>query len=236
MNQIKNGNKNKNIELYKLGFAFFLIQFQFWFPIWVIFLLDRGISFLEVIIADVVYNSAVIFFEFPLGMLGDRLGRKKSYSLGAIIWAITFITMILTHNFYILLLCWIFWAMALAMISGTDKAYIYEMIVQTGNLDKSSYIFGYFTSIQNLAFLISHFLAGYLYEINSNLPIFLNAILYLIAVLIILTIPRIQNQKSTVKTEIQPSLKQAITTTKKILNKKIIRNIVIVMGVLLMYF
>lgn len=168
---------------------------QFWLPIWVIFLLDRGLSMNQIIIADIVWNLTVIILEIPMGVLGDKIGRKRTYFLGSLFNVLTFFLMTLISSFTLLIVCWISWSIMNAITSGTDIAYVYELIKETGNIERSTHIFGYFTSIASFAFIISHFTAGFLYAINSNLPILINAGFSLFASLIILKLPEPQKKE-----------------------------------------
>lgn len=181
--------KNNHFALYRLGITYFMIQLQFWFPIWVIFLLDKGLTLTHIIFADMLYWALIVIFEVPMGYIGDRIGRKRTYFIGALLGSLTFFLMILITNFYLLILCWFCWSIFLSIISGTDTAYIYELIKEEELLDKSNAIFGYFASLASLSFIVSHFFASILYSIHMILPILINGICVIIGGLIILTLP-----------------------------------------------
>ncbi|MBD3194695.1 MAG: MFS transporter [Candidatus Lokiarchaeota archaeon] len=178
-----------NFGLYRLGIAYFMIQLQFWFPIWIVFLIERGLTFYDVIIADIVYWIAVVLLEFPMGYIGDRIGRRTTYFLGALFGAGTYLVMSFISNFSSLVITWICWSIFLATISGTDTAYIYELIKDNGLIDKSNTIFGYFAALTSLAFIASHFFAGFLYSFNSSLPILVNSACAVAAGCLIITLP-----------------------------------------------
>lgn len=196
----------KSLNLF--GWGYFFVNLQFWFPVWVIFLLDRDISLFEIIVADVVFNVAIILLEFPLGVISDRIGRKRTIILGTFLGAATYASMIFITNFLILLVVWIFWAAYLATMSGTDTAYIYEVLTSKGSADRAKVVFGRFTAVSNAAFLISHFLAGFLYSIDSNLPIAINAGFTILAIVFFLIIPEIQEEKT-------PEIKSGLRTVLK---------------------
>ncbi|TXT63243.1 MAG: membrane protein of unknown function [Promethearchaeota archaeon] len=181
--------KLNHFPLYRLGLTYFLIQLQFWFPIWVIFLLDKGLTFTDIIIADMLYWGMIVLLEVPMGYIGDRLGRKKTYFFGAMLGAFTFLMMVLITEFYLLLICWVCWSFFLTIISGTDTAYIYELIKDENLLERSNTIFGYFASITSLSFITSHFFASLLYSVNMNLPILVNAFCALAAGILVTTLP-----------------------------------------------
>lgn len=187
--------KLNHFVLYRLGLIYFLIQLQFWFPIWIIFLLDKGLTLNEIIIADMLYWALIVILEVPMGYIGDRIGRKKTYFIGAICGSITFLIMTLINNLSLLIICWICWSIFLAIISGTDTAYIYEIIKEEKLINNVNSIFGYFASLASLAYIFSHFLAGFLYSINMNLPILTNAICVLAAGILIFSLPDVHHEE-----------------------------------------
>ncbi len=215
----------------RLGVAYFFLQMQFWFPIWVLFLLERNISLSEIVVADMVFWASVILFEVPAGMIGDRLGRKKTYFIGALLGAMSYTLMIYITDFSWLIVCWICWSIFIAIVSGTDTAYIYELLKEGNQSHQSTYVFGYFSSITGLAFIITHFSAGFLYDLDPILPIFLNVIVSLFAAIIILTLP--SPKKGTYAT---PSFNDIFNAMKnQFFSNDIVKYVVILMAVVMMY-
>src|SRR5690606_20787635 len=68
----------------------FLLEVQFWFPLWLIYLKDLGFSITIAVLADGVFRLVVVGAELPLGILADRLGRKRTYLLVCGLAAVTF--------------------------------------------------------------------------------------------------------------------------------------------------
>ena len=180
--------------------------------------------------ADIIFRIVVIFFEFPFGILGDYLGRKKSYLFGTFIMILTFSSMLFVYDYYLLLFCWGLWALGVALISGTDKAYIYELYRDVNEENDAAYIFGYFSAIQSLAFVMSHSTAGFFYGIHPNLPILLNMVFSIVATIIVITLPKPPSET------LKPTFKQVLTTTKLMFSDIVLRNVVLAMSVLLMYY
>ena len=214
-----------------LGLAFFCLQMQFWFPVWVLFLLERGISLSEIVVADMIFWTCVIIFEVPAGMFGDRVGRKRTYFIGAILGALSYFFMILINDFSMLILCWIIWSVYIAIVSGTDTAFIYEILKTENQLENSTFVFGYFSAISSVAFIVTHFTAGFLYQINSSLPIFLNIIVSLLAASLILKLPDPTdgNYETTSFTDVVNAMK------KQFLTNRVLKYAIIIMSVFLMY-
>jgi len=184
-------SKNSRTVAKKMGLVHFLLESQFWFPIWVLFLLERDFTLSQIVIADMVFRSSIVIMEFPLGVLGDKIGRRKTYFLGALFAALTYSLLIITTNFLLLILCWILWAFFWSLISGTNVAYRYELLAAETTGRNDIKIFGYFNSIAAVALLISHSSAGYLYSIIPSLPIWLNVIFSALAALLILSLPSV---------------------------------------------
>lgn len=214
-------------KLLRLGFAYFFISTEFWFPIWVIFLQFRGLTYEQVLIADMVYMGGIALMEFPLGSLGDRFGRRTTYIFGCLSMALAFLMMIVISNFYLLLLSWLLWAAGLSFISGTDSAYIYEMIRNRIGERAEVKLFGFFIAIKYSALLTSHFLAGFLYALHENLPIAINCVFSIIAACLIFTLP-----DTTKKEDKQPNFVHILKDTVSLLKNKQIQRICIIISFL----
>lgn len=176
-------------QINKLRVVHFLLHLQFWFPVWIVFLQSRGISLGWIIAADALFRITIVCVEFPLGVLSDRIGRKRTYLLSTILAALTFICMAMVQGVPLLLVCWVLWALFLALASGSDTAYWYEAIVSAGKSASVTRHFGVFRAIECAAILLSNLLAGWLYEITAVLPILLNALAAALAIFVVLTLP-----------------------------------------------
>ncbi|MHC4954827.1 MAG: MFS transporter [Planctomycetota bacterium] len=173
-------------SLFRLGAIHALLEVHFWFPIWVVFLLDRGISLGWIVAADVWFRLVLVALELPLGVVGDRIGRKRTYLLGALIAVATYLLLAVTHGVPMLFLCWTLWAVTIALISGTDTAYQYEAITGRGQRGAAVTMFGRLRAAGATALLLSYLTAGLLYERAPALPILLNAVAALGAALLLI--------------------------------------------------
>lgn len=50
--------------------------------LWILYLLHRGFSLLEIGLVESVFHLTVLAAEVPTGYLADRLGRRRSLALG----------------------------------------------------------------------------------------------------------------------------------------------------------
>ncbi|HET9200585.1 MAG TPA: MFS transporter, partial [Dehalococcoidia bacterium] len=62
----------------------FVSNFQFWMPIFVIFLIeDRGLTLAQIALLETVFSITSLSAEVPTGAVADRFGRRTSILLGA---------------------------------------------------------------------------------------------------------------------------------------------------------
>lgn len=54
-----------------------------------LFLLDAGLSFFEVFVANAAYSAGTVLFELPTGVVADTLGRRVSFLLSVGVLAVT---------------------------------------------------------------------------------------------------------------------------------------------------
>lgn len=168
----------------------FLLDVQFWFPLWLIFLLHLGFDLTTAVIADGVFRVVSVVAEIPLGMFADRLGRKRTYLLIAGFSALTFAGMALISTTTHLFIVWILWGLLWALNSGAATAYAYELSHALGPRDKDRG-FAVIRAAGQLAILVSLVLAGSLYEQNPTWPFWITAALALLAGLLALGLPDI---------------------------------------------
>ena len=63
-----------------------------------LFLLDAGLSFFEVFVANAAYSVGTVLFEIPTGVVADTLGRRASFLASAAVLAlVTFLYLALAH-------------------------------------------------------------------------------------------------------------------------------------------
>lgn len=166
----------------------FLLEVQFWFPLWLIFLLHLGFDLTTAVLADGVFRLVVVFAEIPMGLLADRIGRKASYLLIAGLSAVTFAGIALIGQTWHLFVVWSLWGVLWALTSGAATAYAYELSEQLGPL-RASRGFAFIRGVGQAAVLVSLVAAGWLYGIGPALPFWITAALAVLAGLLALGLP-----------------------------------------------
>lgn len=168
----------------------FLLEVQFWFPLWLIFLLHLGFDMTTAVLADGLFRLVVVLAEIPMGLLADRMGRKASYLLIASLSAVTFAAIALIGETWHLFAAWTLWGVLWALTSGAATSYAYELSERLGPRDAPRG-FALVRGVGQAAVLVSLVAAGWFYGISPALPFWITAGLALLAGLLALGLPDI---------------------------------------------
>ncbi|MFH1972447.1 MAG: MFS transporter [archaeon] len=143
-------------NIWKMYVFKFLSSLHFFGGVLVPFFLDwGGISFTWVMILMSFYLISIFFLEVPTGAVADYLGRKTSLIFAAIA---TFIGVIFYSIYPSLILFFIaefFWAMGTALLSGADKALVYDSMKKAKILKKSKKIFARLQTVSLVSIMVA---------------------------------------------------------------------------------
>jgi MFS family permease len=173
----------------------FLLEVQFWFPIWLIYLLDKGFSLTTAVLADGVFRIASAACELPVGLLADRIGRRRTYLTLAGGSVLTFAAITQIRSVGALFAAWVLWAGLWALSSGAASTYLYELCARQAPEVSPARAFGLVRAVGSASVLVSLLAAGYLYEADPRLPFAVTSGLAAVAFLLALTLPEIPNSR-----------------------------------------
>ena len=162
----------------RYGVIVLALEVQFWFPVWLLFLLDRGITTEQASVADGVFRLVATVFEVPVGWFSDRIGRKRSLYLALIGTFITFLLIAYVHDLPSLFIAWSVWGFVWALVSGLLTAYGWELGSQIeGNGHATATEFIRIRRVcAALAMIVSLISAGALYDVSPALPFVITAV------------------------------------------------------------
>ncbi|MFC3501950.1 MFS transporter [Micromonospora krabiensis] len=167
----------------------FLLEVQFWFPIWLIYLIDLGFSLTTAVLADAVFRIVSVLCEFPVGMAADLLGRRRTYLALAGGSVLTFALISQIRSVQMLFAAWVLWGVLWALTSGAASTYLYELCSRDHRPVDPSKAFGLMRAAGSVSVLLSLLAAGYVYEADPRLPFAVTAALAAAAFLLALTLP-----------------------------------------------
>lgn len=121
----------------------FLIAFQLWWPIWVIYLTDyRGFSLTQVSGLEGLFWLVIVLSEVPTGAVADRYGRKLSLILGGAFWGGSVLVFGVASSYLVVLLSYVAWGFGLTFTSGADAALRFESLKALGREHEYSRVAG----------------------------------------------------------------------------------------------
>lgn len=121
----------KNLRL--LNAFSFLKNLQFFGALAVPFFLHRAkLDYKGMFLLEAVFSFFLLVFEIPTGVVADRFGRKISLFAGSLFFGAGFLLMGIITAFPLLLAGEIICAFGFSMISGADRALLYEVLKDGG--------------------------------------------------------------------------------------------------------
>ncbi len=168
------GAMKANIRYY---YAYsFLGGLSFFVPVYIAFLLVRGLSFTQVLSLEAVYSLLAIILEVPTGYFADVKGRKASLLIASASFAVAVILFSFGHSFWQFSAAMVLWAVAGSFKSGADSALLYDTLLtskRAHHFPKISAIAG-FVGMASVA--AASIIGGFVADVNLSLPFFLTVL------------------------------------------------------------
>lgn len=133
-----------------------------------------------VIMVYIFYNFVFAIFAYPLGVLADKIGLKKTFIIGMLVFALVYAGMTFTINIPLYFALFFLYGIYAAATDGIAKAWI-SNISQKGDTATGLGMFAGFQSI--CAFLASSITGFIWYQLGASVAFILTAV---IAVLVAL--------------------------------------------------
>ena len=182
----------KNKQYYKFSFYGFLKNLRFFDAFFILFLVEKGLTYTEVGVLYAVREICINIFEIPSGIIADTFGRKKSLTGSFIAYIISFILFFISSSFWVFLSAFIFYGFGDAFRSGTHKGMIMDYLRIKGWESQKIDYYGHTRSWSQNGSAISSLIAGIIvFYSGSYQNIFLYSVIpYLINLGLILSYPR----------------------------------------------
>ncbi len=97
-------------------------------PIWVLFLLSRGVTYSGIGLLDAAFSLTVILSEVPTGYVGDRLGRRWALVFGTAGTAVASAAFAFGNSLPTFLVAYVALAVSQTFASGSDSAWLYDTL------------------------------------------------------------------------------------------------------------
>ena len=141
MQAVSQGNLRANIRKFYL--FQFLLNFQLWWPIWVIYLTEeRGFTLGQVTLIDVPFWLSIIALQIPAAAVADRWGRKPTLIAAALALSAAVTLFGLATSFGLILVSYLIWGIGFSLLFGTESAFLYDTLKALGREDEYPRVYG----------------------------------------------------------------------------------------------
>ncbi len=193
-------------------------------PIIMLYLLDKGLNYTEIMVMEAFFSVAVVVLEVPSGAVGDLLGRRSSLFLAGIFMALGAVAYITGTRIWQFMLGEALFACGMSLKSGSDTAIVYDSLKTLGKEKTFADIQGKGEAYALGAQIIGSILSGFVYSLNKELPLLISAVLMVgssVAALYLYEIKTYENEK-------KPGYFQQIAISARFLvNQQRVRSIVL---------
>lgn len=162
----------------------FLLQFQLWWPIWVIYLQqDRGLSLTQITLLDTPFFLLIVLAEVPTGAVADRFGRRTSLVIGSALFAVAVFIFGIAENYLVILASYTAWGLGQTFQSGSDTALLYDSLKGLGREEEFERINSRLWAMTSFAVLLAILIGAPIAELTSfSFPIVLSAVIAILGV------------------------------------------------------
>jgi MFS family permease len=138
----------------KIKLISFISELTLYTPVIALYFLDVGLTFSEIVFAQVFYSAGMLLGEIPAGIFSDKFGRKLSVLSGHALDALGILALLILPNSYVLFCINVIRGLGGAFLSGSYEALLYETTAQQSD-GKTVYAktYGSVLSLSTLGFV-----------------------------------------------------------------------------------
>jgi MFS family permease len=134
---------------------------------------QKGFTDSSVIMSYIFYNAVFAAASYPAGMLADKIGLKKSFIIGLIIFASVYGFMAFDLSITGIFILFFFYGIYAAMNESISKAWITNITPK----EQTATAVGFFSGFNSIAAMCASFLAGILWSgISPSAPFIMTSI------------------------------------------------------------
>ncbi len=182
----------KNLQYFKFCFYGFLKNLRFFDAFFILFLVEKGMSYTQIGILYAVREITINIFEVPSGIAADTFGRKDSLVGSFIFYIISFVVFYFSGNFWFFFLAFVLYGIADAFRTGTHKGIIMDYLKMNGWENQKINYYGHTRSWSQKGSAVSALIAGVIvFYSGSYQTIFLYSVIpYLLNLMLIVSYPK----------------------------------------------
>ena len=189
----------KNKQYVKFCLYGFLKNLRFFDAFFILFLLEKGLSFTQIGLLYAIREIVINVFEIPSGIIADTYGRKKLLIASFFVYIISFYVFYLSNDFLFFLIAFLLYGIADAFRSGTHKGMIMDYLKLKNWENQKINYYGHTRSWSQKGSAISALIAGFIVFYSGTYQnIFIYSIVpYLLNLILIISYPKELNCSTT---------------------------------------
>ncbi len=166
------------------------VTFGFFWPVFTIFLLGRGLNFTEIALLNSLSAAFIVVGEIPTGYLGDRIGRRNSLIVSSVLYTVSVGGFAFARTFLGFVAIWLVWSFAQTFRSGTNEAWLYDVLKDRFDEERYTHVRGRGGAVNMWTSAGTMLVAGVLYGLDPRLPFVAAATLNALGVVVLVTLPQ----------------------------------------------
>jgi len=144
-------------------------------------------SLIHVVLMLVLFNVTYAAISLPVGMLSDKLGRRRVITLGWFIYALVYLGFAVASSIWQVWLLFACYGIYYGMVEGVARAFVADLVPE----EKRGTAYGLYHGVVGLTLLPASLIAGWLWDtINPAAPFYFGAGLAFLAMLGIMALIR----------------------------------------------
>jgi len=173
--------EKKLIKAYSMFLFVFRLGFSFVHATYVLFLLEKGMSFTQIGVINMCFLVGMFLFEVPTGIVADTFGRKPSTVIG--IFVISFGTLVygLSTTFIFFCVAELIVALGSALMSGSLEAWVKSSMMTNGSNKSTSEVFLFGEKVGKIGTILGGTLGAFIGYYNLSLPWFASTVVLVTA-------------------------------------------------------
>ncbi len=186
-------NRSQKVMLWKFCAYGFLKNLQFFEPFLYLFLLHKGLEFVQIGLLISVRALSAYVLEIPTGIIADMTGRRRTMVLCFLSYIASFVLFSLGGTFAAFVPAMLLFGAGEALRSGTHKAMIMQHLDEEGLDSLKVHYYGRTRAVAQLGLAVSAPLAAVIVYLSGDYGIvfWATTVPYVAGLLLILTYPRV---------------------------------------------
>lgn len=187
--------------------------------IWVPYLAFSGFSLFEIGLFEAIFHVASVTMEIPTGMIGDLIGRKFSRIVGIILLILYTLLILVGTEFWVIALAFFICGVGYTFESGSGEALVYDSLIELKEEHSFMKVQGKKEILFQLSSSIGLFVGGWIAVIAFDLNFILMIFVLAIALIPILLMTEIPQNKSIEKRTFRQLVNEHIIKSTNVVKK-----------------